>query len=55
MSIMRQKLGGAITNSAKNVARMAAPSHAASNELTDNWLRRLNDTATTADSKEAHS
>ena len=55
MSIMRQKLGGAIANSAKNVARMAAPTGAASNDLTDNWLHRLNDSATTADSKEGHS
>ena len=55
MSIMRQKLGGAMINSARNVARMAAPTGAPSNDLTDNWLRRINDTATTGDAKDAHS
>ena len=52
---MRQKLGGAIINSARGVARMAAPTGAPSNDLTENWLRRINDTATTGDSKDAHS
>ena len=42
-------------NSARNVARMAAPTGAANNDLNDNWLRRINDTATTGDSKDAHS
>lgn len=51
MSIIRAKLGGAFVNSAKNAARMAT----VTNELTENWLRRLNDTATTGDAKEAHS
>ena len=55
MSIIRQKLGGAMINSARNVARMAAPTGAPSNDLTDNWLRRINDTASTGDAKDAHS
>ena len=50
MSIMRQKLGARFINSALSASRMAA-----SNDLTDNWLRRINDTATTGDSKDAHS
>jgi coenzyme F420-reducing hydrogenase alpha subunit len=48
MSIIRQKLGASITNSAKSAAR-------SSNELTNNWLRRLNDTSTTGEAKDAHS
>ena len=52
---MRQKLSGAMFNSARSVARMAASTGAPSNDLTDNWLRRINDTATTGDAKDAHS
>lgn len=48
MSIIRQKLGASITNSALTAAR-------SSNELTNNWLRRLNDTSTTGEAKDAHS
>ena len=48
MSIIRQKLGASITNSAKSAAR-------STNELTNNWLRRLNDTSTTGEAKDAHS
>jgi len=50
MSIMRQKLGARLFNSARSASRMAA-----TNDLTDNWLRRINDTATTGDAKDAHS
>jgi hypothetical protein len=48
MSIIRQKLGASMTNSALNAAR-------SSNELTNIWLRRLNSTSTTGEAKEAHS
>ena len=47
---MRQKLGARLFNSARSASRMAA-----TNDLTDNWLRRINDTATTGDAKDAHS
>ena len=47
---MRQKLGASIFSSARSASRMAA-----ANDLTDNWLRRINDTATTGDAKDAHS
>ena len=48
MSIIRQKLGASITNSARSASR-------SSNELTNNWLRRLNETSTTGEAKDAHS
>ena len=52
---MRQKLGALVGNSAKSAARMAVAAGAPNNDLTDNWLRRLNDTATTGDAKDAQS
>jgi hypothetical protein len=51
--MLRQKLGASIMGS-RHAARMSAVSHPA-NELTSNWLRRLSDTSTTAEAKDAHS
>jgi hypothetical protein len=47
MSHLRQKLGSGIMTQASKAAR--------SNELTNNWLRRLAATSTTAQAKDAHS
>lgn len=63
MSQLRQKFGSALLNSAMSASRHApAPVKAAAvnagpsyNHLTTNWLRRLQQTATTPDSREAHS
>ena len=49
--MMRDKLGKAIKNSALSASRMSA----AHNDLTANWLKRLDATATTGDAKDAQS
>lgn len=63
MSQLRQKFGSALFNSAMSATRHApAPQKAAAavstgpsyNHLTTNWLRRLQQTATSHDSREAH-
>jgi hypothetical protein len=48
MSLLRQKLGNNFANSAMKASR-------ASNELTSNWLKRLDATSTTGEAKEAQS
>jgi len=49
--MMREKLGRAIQNSAKQAARMSV----ANNELTGNWLKRLDATAVTGEAKDSQS
>ena len=49
--MMREKLGRAIQNSAKQAARMSV----ANNELTGNWLKRLVATAVTGVAKDSQS
>merc|ERR1740117_803594 len=48
---MREKLGRAIQNSAFKAARMSV----ANNELTGNWLKRLDATAVTGEAKDSQS
>jgi len=51
---MRQKLGTSIMLGSRRAMRMSAGSVAPANELTNNWLRRLGDSATNAESKDVH-
>ena len=49
--MMREKLGRAIANKAMQAARMSA----VNNELTSNWLKRLDATSVTGEAKDAQS
>jgi hypothetical protein len=51
---MRSKLGASAILGSRRAMRMSAGSIAPANELTNNWLRRLGDSASSTESKDVH-